>query len=156
MVQLLDKLSTPLWKKRKNPVSNNAGSFNNFAPSLSGKPCACLGVGNKIKISHITGRSIKKPTAARIVVYWKCFDKMPSNKGMPNAPIPKNTPSRLRLAPLFSALISATRALVPPLIIPPPKPVKKMHIYNKDNELVNAKPSSEIAEIRMLMISYSL
>jgi hypothetical protein len=99
---------------------------------------------------------MNRPTAARISVNSKCRDKSPSNKGMPNAPMPKKTPSRLKLAPLFSALISATSALVPPLMIPPPNPIKKIQIYNIGKERVNARPSREIAEISMLTISKSL
>src|SRR5439155_27311785 len=68
----------------------------------------------------------------------------------------KNTPSRLKLAVFASVLISATTALVAPLIIPPLVPNKKIKILSKEREDAYAMPSNPANIPRHASISISL
>src|SRR5687767_1291195 len=65
--------------------------------------------------------------------------------GIDNAPIPKNSPSKLRLLPLPFVLISATAALVAPFIAPPPTPNRKIEIFKRNNEPEKAIPRKPAA-----------
>lgn len=57
--------------------------------------------------------------------------------GIQRAPIPKNTPKRFRLAIfLLSLLKSEMRALVAPLITPPPIPKNNILIRNNKRDNV--------------------
>ena len=60
---------------------------------------------------------------------------------MPSAPIPKNTPSKLRFAP-FDVLMSDTTALVAPLITPAHNPKIKTQIFNNEKDEAYAIPSN--------------
>ena len=76
-----------------------------------------------------------------MAVSEKCCDSRASVLGMPSAPMPKKTPSKLSLAPRSPSLTSAARALVAPLSTPPPKPIRKTKNWIRPLLLAKAMPS---------------
>ena len=70
-------------------------------------------------------------------------DNAASALGIARAPMPKNTPSRLSLAPRSPSLTSAASALVAPFRIPPPNPIAKTHSCTSDGFCASAISSKE-------------
>ena len=79
---------------------------------------------------------------ATMAVSEKCLDNAASVLGMPRAPMPKKTPSKLSFAPRSPSLTSAARALVAPFRTPPPKPIRKTKNWMRPRLLAKAMPSS--------------
>src|SRR5436190_24156214 len=84
----------------------------------------------------------------------RCFN-IANKNGVPNAPIPKKTPSKLRFAP-FEVLMSETTAFVAPLMMPAHKPKIKTQIFNTGKEETKAMPSKPPHIPRHEMINKNL
>src|ERR1017187_10321261 len=86
----------------------------------------------------------------------KCLDNAASVLGIPSAPMPKKTPSKLSFAPRSPSLTSAARALVAPFKTPPPKPIRKTKNWMKPRLPEKAMPSKPAKTISAQTISIHL
>ncbi len=72
---------------------------------------------------------------------------MLKTSGIQNAPNPKKTPRRFKLAIFLSSLLkSDISALVAPLMTPPPIPKNKIHTRNNHNDQEWPIPMNPIAK----------
>ena len=77
---------------------------------------------------------------------WQLDGNVAMAVGIVSAPMPKNTPSRLSFAPRSPSLTSAASALVAPLSMPPPKPIRNMNALNEPFALGECHPFERRAD----------
>ena len=118
-------------RREKRQSSKIALSLTSPPIILMEMPPDCFAGGKTTARKMSAAASARNPVAAIITLKINRFLKEAEDSGMPRAPIPKNTPSRLKSAPLPVMLISATTALVAPLIAPPPSPIRQYRKYQK-------------------------